>query len=138
LLLIATHFSHQVVKQYFVFKVDDTDKWRAELNALASSVGLVTPQDIEEYKRKKEREEMIRNLQEKDRRNAKPATGASSTARSRLGTSNLQMASRCSTGRLNEPLLAGRRTRGSRGSRGGTMTGQKYVVNQNERDTWVR
>lgn len=42
--------------------VDNSDQWRSELNALASSVGLITPHDIEEYRRKKEREEMVKEL----------------------------------------------------------------------------
>jgi hypothetical protein len=97
-------------------------------------VGLVTPQDIENYKRRKEREEMLRNMEERD----KVRKGTAASVQSRQGTQNgPKVATRGATGRLNEPLLAGRRTRGSRGTRGGTMTGQKYVVNQQERDAWV-
>ena len=44
-----------------------------------------------------------------------------------------------SYGRLNEPLLTGRRTnRLSRGSRGMGLTGKKhYVVEQDDREAWV-
>ncbi len=117
---------------------------------MAASIGLVTPHDIEEYKRKKQREKFLKSLKEnsvqvsQSQNNSnttsianKPSTGASqSLALSRQGATG---ASRGSTGRLNEPLLTGRRTThvGSRGSRLTGFSGKKYVVDQNEREVWV-
>ncbi|CAF1055374.1 unnamed protein product [Brachionus calyciflorus] len=104
--------------------IDNTDKWRTELNSLASSVGLITQNDLEEQKRKKEREQMIKNLQKQN----------PTSSQSRKLTSHGQSSS---TGRLNEPLLTGRRTKGSRASRGVPLTGKNYIVDQAEREAWM-
>ncbi len=112
------------------FKVDNTDKWRNELNSLASSVGLLTQTDIEDLKKKKERDEMIRNFQ-------KPKNPTSQ--RSNLATSkSLQTPATSKSQRLNEPLLTGRRTsRFSRAGSKGIQTGNKYIVNSADREAWV-
>jgi hypothetical protein len=116
--------------------VDNTDKWRNELNTLASSVGLLTQNDLEEYKKKKEREQKIRLMKEQS---TKP-TSSSSIKLQPLSRSGNVTAS----GRLNEPVLATRRT--SRYSRGGTgaasrgllaSSNKKYIVDQADREAWM-
>ena len=68
---------------------------------------------------------MIKNLQKSN----------PTSSQSRKSTSQRQTSS---TGRLNEPLLTGRRTKGSRASRGVPLTGKNYIVDQAEREAWVR
>ena len=119
--------------------VDNTDKWRNELNTLASSVGLLTQNDLEEYRKKKEREQKIKLM--KEQQSAKP-TSSSSIKLQPLSRSGNVTAS----GRLNEPVLATRRT--SRYSRGGTgasaasrgilaSSNKKYIVDQADREAWM-
>jgi hypothetical protein len=110
--------------------IDNTDKWRSELNSLASSVGLLTQTDIEDLKRKKERDEMIKSL------NKKPKNPMSQ--RSNLASQSLKTPATSKSQRLNEPLLTGRRTsRFSRGGSKGISTGNKYIVNQADREAWM-
>ena len=97
------------------------------MNSLASSVGLLTQLDLEEHKRKKDREQMIKTLQKQS-----PVSSQSRKLTSQRNPTT------SSTGRLNEPLLTGRRTKGSRASRGVPLTGKNYVVDQAEREAWVR
>ena len=54
-------------------------------------------------------------------------------------TQSLRTPATAKSQRLNEPLLTGRRTsRFSRaGSKGGAQTGNKYIVNQADREAWV-
>jgi hypothetical protein len=99
------------------------------LNSLASSVGLLTQTDIEDMKKKKERDEMIKNLH-------KPKNPASQ--RSNLASKSLQTPATSKSQRLNEPLLTGRRTsRFSRAGSKGIQTGNKYIVNSADREAWV-
>ncbi|RNA32497.1 TBATA isoform X1, partial [Brachionus plicatilis] len=109
--------------------IDNTDKWRSELNSLASSVGLLTQNDLEEHKNKKDREQMIKNIQKQN----------PTSSQSRKPTSQQQQHQQQShsSGRLNEPLLTGRRTKGSRGSRGMPLTGNNYIVDQADREAWM-
>ncbi len=109
------------------------------MNTLASSLGLLTQTDLENLKKKKEREEMIKRLQE----------GSKTPASRSQQTKNVQQANKTQTpasssGRLNEPLLTGRRasrqSRQSRQNRTGSKamsSGKKYIVDQSEREAWV-
>ena len=113
------------------FQVDNTDKWRSELNSLASSVGLLTQNDIEDLRKKKERDEMIKSL------NKKPNNPTSQ--RNKLSSQSLKTPGTSKSQRLNEPLLTGRRTsRFSRAGSKGVTTGNKYIVNQADREAWVK
>lgn len=142
--------------------IDNTEKWRSELNSLASSVGLLTQNDIEEYKRKKDRDEMIKKLKEQSMsRNALASSHSQrpKSLRPLLGSSHQQLSS--SSGlpqsqRLNEKVPKSRRT--SRFSRQSTRTGTgtggtagglgsshrgagavegKFVVDQADREAWM-
>lgn len=116
--------------------IDDTEKWRQQLNSLASSVGLLTKSDIENYQRKKERNEMMKNLQKNSQ--ARPST----TANAGMCTPLRKPGS--SATRYNEPLLTGRKKsragskRFSRGASSGRLTGNKhFIVDQSDRETWM-
>jgi len=117
-------------------KVDNTHRWRSELNTLASSLGLLTQTDLENLKKRKEKEEMIKRLQEG---NKTPASRSQHMKNAQQANKTQTPAS--GSGRLNEPLLTGRRTsRQSRQSRTGSKamsSGKKYIVDQSEREAWV-
>lgn len=68
---------------------------------------------------------MIKNMQKQN----------PTSSQSRKLTSSQQQPH--SSGRLNEPLLTGRRTKGSRASRGIPLTGNNYIVDQADREAWV-
>ena len=124
--------------------IDDTEKWRKELNSLATSVGLITEDDIDNYKKRKEREEMIKSIQQL------PKSPMHRISRTPMLQSSLQKANKpatsngmgtASTRALNEPLNTGRKSRQSRSH--SRLTGltsssnKKYVVNQADREVWV-
>ena len=119
------------------------------MNTLASSVGLLTQADLEEMRRKKDREDMIRNYQ--FRPPAAPKLFPTSSQQSQRAHSaaihkNSSSNSSSST-RLNEPLPSRNRT--SRQSRGGSAhTGhaqhksssnnnKHYVIDSAEREIWM-
>ena len=121
--------------------IDDTEKWRKELNSLATSVGLITEDDIDNYKKRKEREEMIKSIQQlpKSPMHRLSRTPQMLQKASKPATSN---GTAPSTRALNEPLNTGRKSRQSRSH--SRLTGlvssstKKYVVNQADREVWVR
>lgn len=59
------------------------------------------------------------------------------SSQSRKSTAQNKQQLSHSTGRLNEPLLTGRRTKASRGSKGLPLTGNNYIVDQADREAWV-
>lgn len=61
-----------------------------------------------------------------------------SSQRSNLASQSLKTPATAKSQRLNEPLLTGRRTsRFSRGGSKGAQTGNKYIVNQADREAWM-
>jgi hypothetical protein len=137
--------------------IDNTEKWRSELNSLASSVGLLTQNDIEEYKRKKDREEMIKKLKEQSITSRGDLTSASSAANAHLHRLKPLSASQQNppqSQRLNEKVPRSRRTsrfsrqstrnkRTSGSSQGGppgssaAQVEGKFVVDQADREAWM-
>jgi hypothetical protein len=110
------------------------DKWRNELAELAHSVGLYTQDDIEKKKKEKERAELLKQIEKQSKEQQQQQQSKPSTARS---TAKPQSSYSTKTARLNEPLLAGRRTsRGSLASRA-LLTGPSYIVDENDREVWV-
>lgn len=102
---------------------------------MASSIGLITQSDIEEMKRKRERDEMIKSLQAK-----KPESQQRKTMTAQPGNRTSQGPQSSGSTRLNEPLPTGRRRTGAsrRASRGLTgASGRKFLVEQAEREAWV-
>lgn len=118
------------------------------MNTLASSVGLLTQADLEEMRRKKDREDMIRNYQ--FRPPAAPKlfpTSSQQSQRAHSAAIHKNSSSSSSSTRLNEPLPSRNRT--SRQSRGGSAhTGhaqhksssnnnKHYVIDSAEREIWM-
>ena len=90
----------------------------------------MTQNDIEEFHKKKHRNEAAKNM------SRKPLS--SQASRGLISASFRPPGS--SSARYNEPLKTGQRvSRGSRGSRGATgLTGSKhFVVDQADREAWV-
>jgi hypothetical protein len=115
---------------------------------LASSVGLLTQADLEEMRRKKDREDMIRNYQFRPPAVPKllPTSSSQQSQRAHSAAIHKNTNSSSST-RLNEPLPSRNRT--SRQSRGGSAhTGhaqhksssnnnKHYVIDSAEREIWM-
>ena len=125
--------------------IDDTEKWRKELNSLATSVGLITEDDIDNYKKRKERDERLTSIQQLPKSPSHRLSRTPLLQRSLQKTANKPGTSNgtaSSTRALNEPLNTGRKSRQSRSH--SRLTGlassstKKYVVNQADREVWVR
>jgi hypothetical protein len=125
--------------------VDNTEKWRSQLNSLASSVGLLTQSDLEEMRRKKEREEMIRNYQFRPAPRFPPPGSSNGSSRAQSAITKIKTPA----ARLNEPLPPqSRHHRTSRQlSRGlsasanhlntATASNKHYVIDSADRELWM-
>lgn len=116
--------------------IDDTEKWRQQLNSLASAVGLLTQTDIENYQKQKERKQTMQNLQ-------KPMTSQSAT-RPVTGMCTPLRKPGTASSRYNEPLLTGRKAsrqgsrKASRAASMGNITASKhFIVDQSDREAWM-
>ncbi len=102
------------------FLADDTNKWRVELNHLASSVGLMTSDELksatERLQKEKKSFPATPKLKSSHSVDVKPATSEYSRE----------------TGRLNETA----KPRTSRSSRG-KMPSYLFCVENSEREVWV-
>ncbi len=97
----------------------------------------MTQNDLEEYKKKKEREQMIKQMKDQSR---KPSSSQSSKLQPLKPMSKQQLSSPGTGSRLNEPVLTTRRT--SRYSRSGSRgllasSNKKYIVDQADREAWM-
>ncbi len=137
-----TLISHYWILIFFII-VDDTENWRQQLNTLASSVGLLTQTDIEEYHRKKNRSQTIKNLQ-----NTQKSTPDSAGPNARIKPCTPMNKPGSAAARYNEPLLTGRKASrhgsrqgsryGSKAGSTGNLTGNKhFIVDQTDRETWM-
>jgi hypothetical protein len=114
------------------------------LNTLASSVGLLTQTDIEDYQRKKNRTQAMKNLQNNIQKSAPDS--AAPNGRHKPCTPMNKPGS--AAARYNEPLLTGRKASrhgsrhgsryGSKAGSTGNLTGNKhFIVDQSEREAWM-
>jgi hypothetical protein len=105
------------------------------LNTLASSVGLLTQNDIENMKITKERNELLYPAMMPDQ------TKLRSKSTGNMSKVATPLKPRTMSRRLNEPLNTGRSSRKSSRNTGYRLnTGNnnnKYIVDQNEREIWM-
>lgn len=126
--------------------IDNTEKWRTQLNSLASSVGLLTQSDLEEMRRKKEREEMIRNYQFRPAPRFPPPGSSNGSSRAQSAITKIKTPA----ARLNEQLPPqSRHHRGtsrqlSRGlsasahlNTASNHNNKQYVIDSADRELWM-
>ena len=127
-------------------KVDDTSKWRAELNTLASSVGLLTHSDVDEYNRRRAADDWQAKHSHKPTSSSsnmsvklQPINYTKPSSKSASSLGKRPDRSSYSSGRLNEPVPKTRHTsRFSRGASNGQLaSGKKFIVEQADREAWV-